>query len=656
MKLFAIFHCNLMFSSIPERLRPEVVRRCYRPLLALVGEHGFPLGIEATGLTLEFLAEIAPDWIADLRGLIGRGACELVGSGYSQLIGPLVPASVNRANLRLGHEAYERILGVRPRLALVNEQAWAAGLVAHYREAGYAGVFMDYDNPARYASPPWPEATARRPQRALGAAGDNIPVIWGRSMVFQKLQRLAHGELEAEAYLDYLEQQGPGWLPVYGNDSEIFDFRPGRFEAEAPLRPDGEWAAVARAFSALRERGHVFRLPGRALDDLTAGDPGRLLSLGSAEQPIPVKKQRKYNVTRWAVTGRDDFRLNSLCRAVAARLEECAGEPTVENDALWRELCFCWSSDLRTHITPERFDEAARRLDALAGRAGAVVRQPAVVCAGEPVAVQGRLLTVRAPGVRAVLNLAKGLAVHEAAFADHDFDPAFGTLEHGFFRDIHLGADFFSGHLVMEGPGAPKATDLAAITPLLRETESYIEVCCSLALAGGRLDKAVRLHKNAQRLDVLYGLRLAAPPPGYLRLGHVTLLTAPLDPESLFYAAANGGQREYFSLAGKDFDHGDHVSFLVSCQQAVGMTDSRVLLGGRRLADGQERVVAIEPLCAEHAFVALATCRQATPAPFVRIAFSSHELDETREYATCPAAGFAFSTGFSMTPHTTTGQ
>jgi len=36
MKLYAIFHLNLMFSSIPEADREKVISRCYWPLLDLI--------------------------------------------------------------------------------------------------------------------------------------------------------------------------------------------------------------------------------------------------------------------------------------------------------------------------------------------------------------------------------------------------------------------------------------------------------------------------------------------------------------------------------------------------------------------------------------------------------------------------------------------
>src|SRR5687767_14007246 len=72
--------------------------------------------------------------------------CELIGSGWSQLIGPLVPYEVNYWNQRLGLEAYRQLLGVTPRLALVNEMAFSTGMVDVYAEAGYTGIVMDRDN------------------------------------------------------------------------------------------------------------------------------------------------------------------------------------------------------------------------------------------------------------------------------------------------------------------------------------------------------------------------------------------------------------------------------------------------------------------------------------------------------------------------------
>src|SRR5438874_8319363 len=90
---FALFHLNLAFSSVEEDQRAEIIQRCYWPLLVLGQTHG-PIGIEATGYTLEEIAARDPAWIDRLRNLIAGGRVEFIGSGYAQLIGPLAPARV----------------------------------------------------------------------------------------------------------------------------------------------------------------------------------------------------------------------------------------------------------------------------------------------------------------------------------------------------------------------------------------------------------------------------------------------------------------------------------------------------------------------------------------------------------------------------------
>ncbi|CCO23596.1 glycoside hydrolase family 57 [Maridesulfovibrio hydrothermalis] len=643
MKLFAIFHLNMMFSSIPEEDRKQVIKSCYWPLLELIDKYGFPLGIEASGITLEIIQSLDPKWIDKFCQLLHAKRSEYIGSGYAQIVGPLVPASVNKANLRIGHKVSERILGLRSDIALVNEQAWSAGLVEHYLEAGYKGVFMDYDNSSRFAG--WDESIQHYPQKALGLSGESIPILWNRSVVFQKLQRLAHAEIELSEYLNYLEvlETGDGWLPVYGNDAEIFDFRPGRYRSEVGVGSRSEWDFIKEALTALRDK-HNFYLPSQVLNDLDHRLAGRKLKLCSAEQPVPVKKQQKYNLTRWAVSGKNDFRMNSLCRAIAAKLEKQDFlKATIEEK--WRELCFCWASDFRTHITLNRFNKAERRLFRLAESVGAKINEPAFDTKGEIAELTSRLLSIKTDKVSVELNTAKGLAIHKCFFAEHEGLPAFGTLEHGYFIDIGLGADFFSGHIIIEGTGSPKETDLSRVLPRVSERDDFIQVSGKMEIHQGHIEKAVKVYKYKQQVDILYRFQLTAMPQGYLRLGHITLLTGHFNKDKLFYAVASGGNRERFSLKGKSFDHSNNVSFLVSSSHAAGMTDSSMIIGG------EEAALVISPLIKEHAFIAMVTCRQAAPSPFVRVAFSMQEMDETSVHNVGGSEQFIFTTGFSIKPY-----
>ncbi len=92
--VFAFFHLNLAFSSIEEERRGDVIARCYWPLLRLAEQH--QIGIEISGYTLVEIAARDPAWIARAKALIAQGRIELIGSGYAQMIGPLVPQRVTR--------------------------------------------------------------------------------------------------------------------------------------------------------------------------------------------------------------------------------------------------------------------------------------------------------------------------------------------------------------------------------------------------------------------------------------------------------------------------------------------------------------------------------------------------------------------------------
>jgi len=143
---YIIFHLNLAYSSIEASSRLDVIEKCYKPLLQLIENNNIPIGIELTAWTLEQIHALAPEWVNDFKALLQAKKAELIGSGYTQIIGPLVPYEVNIWNQRLGLDVYESLLGVKPRLALVNEMAYSTGMVEVYTKSGYDGIIMDRDN------------------------------------------------------------------------------------------------------------------------------------------------------------------------------------------------------------------------------------------------------------------------------------------------------------------------------------------------------------------------------------------------------------------------------------------------------------------------------------------------------------------------------
>ena len=61
-----------------------------------------PISIEISGLTLEIIHKLDKKFILSLKNLIHQDIITLIGSGYSQIIGPLTHKKINLQNLKEG--------------------------------------------------------------------------------------------------------------------------------------------------------------------------------------------------------------------------------------------------------------------------------------------------------------------------------------------------------------------------------------------------------------------------------------------------------------------------------------------------------------------------------------------------------------------------
>lgn len=645
MKLvYSFFHLNLAYSSIEEEQRPEVIRKCYWPLLHLIEDLQIAAGIEATVYTLASIAALDPEWLEKLKELIDRGLIEFVGSGYAQIIGPIVPARVNEANLYLGNRGYEQLLGIRPKTALINEQAYSSGLVGLYQNAGYESIIMEWNNPA-HIHPEWDNDLQYYPQYAQGNNDCQLPLIWNNSVAFQKFQRYVHGDMELEEYLDYLERHFKHpMLCLYGNDVEIFDFRPGRYHTEAVLSKESEWQRIHRLFGMLKgdERIKLVK-PGAVLSLLDEVQAGHILSLQAAEQPIPVKKQAKYNITRWAVTGRDDLGINTDCWSIYESLVKSGNN----NDEDWRELCYLWSSDFRTHITEKRWQAYRIRLQDFKQRTAGNIdaaNNESLQAEGkskevplESVAVtrEGRYLNISNRQLKVKLDCKRGLTINGLWLQGSKGPFLCGTIPHGFYNDIAVDFDWYTGHTVIECLGKPKITDLNPIEPEIEYLGEDICIHGIIPAAEGSIRKSMRISSQDPAISLDYQFNLGKMPAGSFRLAHITFNPLAFDPDSLFYRTCNGAhQPETFFLGDKEFDHGDPVSFLVSANSCAGMTEGWIEVGdaGRVLRIEVDKTVA--------ALVGLVSYRKINGSYLLRLSFSAGEWDETRRFSDIVLDGF----------------
>lgn len=634
-KVFAIFHLNLAYSSIVEDDHRVVIERCYLPLLDLAEKPGCRLGIELTGWTLQRIAELSPAWMARFRHLLASQKVELVGSGYSQLIGPLVPYEVNDWNQQLGLEAYRDLLNIQPQLAMVNEMAFSSGLVGLYRKAGYQGMVMDHDNVALALG--LSSEKAALPAFARGADETAQAVLWTDSLLFQKLQQFAHGDIRLEDYLAYLQKRADEScrpLALYANDAEVFDYRPGRYDTESGLHQQGEWQRIGELLDVLMAGGYSLALPSQLLPEDIKGYAAQPAALTSIHQPVPVKKQAKYNVSRWAVSGRDDLWLNTLCHRLYRVLS--ADPQKRQAHGYWRRLCQLWSSDLRTHIAESRWTKAKDELTCLAAELdvsldyGAVTaRPPEASTVVEPTpsgydiaySPDGILMSVRSADLVLQLNLRRGLSIQQLGFRSHRFVPTIGTLPHGYFDSIELGADFYSANCVIDLISERRRiTDLEWVTPVVSYGPDGLLIRVEIPTPLGPIVKEIGL--NGERLRLKVSFPEWSMPFGTLRLGHMTLM-----PEAfsgpLALRVVNGGEAEEVFPLDKDCDHSAPASTLVTANTGFGATTGEIVMADEAIGlkfSWDTSVSAPLPMLYH---------KRSSPSSLTRLLFSMAELDET---------------------------
>ena len=592
-KGYILFHLNLAFSSIEEDSWADVIKTCYHPLLDLIEKTGIPIGIELTGWTLKQIERIDVAWIERFKVLLNLGKCELIGSGYCQIIGPLAPYRVNEWNQKLGIDSYKKILDRRPEIILVNEMAFSSSLVDLYSQFEYKGFIMDRDN-ITLALRSSNSTYNQIPTHAKGVDGSVMPVLWSDSILFQKVQHFAHGDISINDYLDYLKKRinhGELVIPIYTNDAEVFDYRPGRFSEERPMHPEGEWIRIEKLLRAIIENTDIeFVSPAQALKISTEGRGEFSSKLVTAAYPIPVKKQAKYNLARWAVSGRDDLWLNTMCHRIEKHLSRFENDN--HND--WRNLCELWASDLRTHITEKRWDVAKNQLNEVLNKFSisdsfdasnqidaeySTLESAIGEYGGAKISIDkdSIVLRISTKYMELELNLRKGLAIKSLAFSSHGMEPCVGTLPHGFFSCISLGADYYSGGVVVECPLKKiRVSDLVPVTPrfLLNDT-GCIEVHTEIKTQFGTIIKVINISVDSEKVSLNYMFPEWDAFIGSVKLGTITLLNQ-FSHENTQLSCSNGGNiDETFDFSG-EFNHAAPASTLVSSSRGLGATTGKL--------------------------------------------------------------------------------
>ena len=131
--------------------------------------------------------------------------CEFIGSGYAQIIAPGAPYEINYKNLIYGNEVYKKLLKFKPKIALINEQAFSNSLIKIYKKF-YKAIIIDHLNHPNF------EKDNQDPQILIDNNGNSIPVIWSNSISFQRFQRYIFGDIRIEDYLEYFNNYNKNFI------------------------------------------------------------------------------------------------------------------------------------------------------------------------------------------------------------------------------------------------------------------------------------------------------------------------------------------------------------------------------------------------------------------------------------------------------------
>jgi alpha-amylase/alpha-mannosidase (GH57 family) len=163
MKYIAIFHANLNYAYLTPDKYEFVIRNAYELILDTMREQfpGAPFVFEASGYTLDQIAERTPDVLEKLRDAINRGTCELMGGPYAHPMLPNFPEEDGLWSIRFANETYQRQLGVQPESFWNPECGWRSYIPRQVARAGYRNLVGDFE---AYSRSLGPDGKPQRPE------------------------------------------------------------------------------------------------------------------------------------------------------------------------------------------------------------------------------------------------------------------------------------------------------------------------------------------------------------------------------------------------------------------------------------------------------------------------------------------------------------
>jgi hypothetical protein len=156
-------------------------------------------------------------------------------------------------------------------------------------------------------------------------------------------------------------------------------------------------------------------------------------------------------------------------------------------------------------------------------------------------------------------------------------EPCIGTLPHGYFPCISLGADYYSGGVIVELPlQRRRVTDLEKIEPtFLIKDNGNIEIRAEIRTQFGSIIKVVEVSTNSEKVSLSYNFSKWDKIVGSVRLGTMTLLNQFSHKNTKLLCSNGGENNEIFDFSG-EINHIKPASTLVSSSRGLGATSGKI--------------------------------------------------------------------------------
>jgi len=328
------------------------------------------------------------------------------------------------------------------------------------------------------------------------------------------------------------------------------------------------------------------------------------------------------------------------------RIEKYLSESENNNHSNWRELCELWASDLRTHITDKRWIKTKSKLsavlnkhgisDVFCGDQGSYGKRDTLMDAigqygDAEIAIdeEGILLSISTINIKMELNLRRGLTIKNLAFSSHEMEPCIGTLPHGYFSSISLGADYSSGGTIVELPlQRRRVTDLENVEPkFCIKDNGNIEIHAKINTQFGSIIKVIEVSIDKEHVSLSYNFSKWGEIVGSIRLGVMTLINQFSHKETKISCSNGGENNEIFDFIG-EFDHTKPSSTLVSSSMGLGATTGEIKVSN----NGKSVNLLWDP--SECAVMPLLQNTTSNNRSLSRVFFSMKEVDDSAKFST----------------------